>query len=110
VPFLIVWFAILYRTKRLCHIRMKLRKKVRINTGDIILVSWRDYQDAKADVILENTPDEARNLKSYGEFPESVKINATVTFVDEGHEGMDDDMEFDEMSDEESSEDDTDNI
>lgn len=62
-------------TKRLCHIRGKLRKKVWINTGDIILVGLRDYQDAKADVILKYTPDEARNLKSYGEFPESVKIN-----------------------------------
>lgn len=94
-------------TKRLCHIRGKLRKKVWINTGDIILVGLRDYQDAKADVILKYTADEARNLKSYGEFPESVKINETVTFVDEG---MDDDIEFDEMSDEESSEDDIDNI
>jgi len=84
-----------------------LRKKVWINTGDIVLVGLRDYQDAKADVILKYTPDEARNLKSYGEFPESVKINETVTFVDEG---MDDDIEFDEMSDGEASEDDIDNI
>jgi initiation factor 1A len=32
---------------RLCHIRGKLRKKVWINTGDIILVGLRDYQDDK---------------------------------------------------------------
>uniref|UniRef100_A0A8C8DNW6 Eukaryotic translation initiation factor 4C n=1 Tax=Oryzias sinensis TaxID=183150 RepID=A0A8C8DNW6_9TELE len=31
-------------TKRLCHIRGKLRKKVWINTSDIILVGLRDYQ------------------------------------------------------------------
>ena len=31
----------------------------------------RDYQDAKADVILRYNPDEARNLKTYGELPES---------------------------------------
>ena len=31
-------------TKRLCHIRGKLRKKVWINTGDIILLGLRDYQ------------------------------------------------------------------
>ncbi|KAJ8314426.1 hypothetical protein KUTeg_006576 [Tegillarca granosa] len=37
--------------KRLCHIH---------------------YQDTKADVILKYTPDEARNLKAYGELPESV--------------------------------------
>ena len=94
-------------TKRLCHIRGKLRKKVWINAGDIILVGLRDYQDTKADVILKYTSDEARNLKSYGEFPDSVKISETVTFVDEG---MDDDIEFDDMSDEGESEDDIDAI
>ncbi|GLH04063.1 uncharacterized protein GBIM_09849 [Gryllus bimaculatus] len=67
--------------KRLCHIRGKLRKK-----------------DAKADVILKYTPDEARNLKTYGEFPETVRINDMVTFVEEG---LDEDIEFgDEVSDE----------
>ena len=80
--------------KRLCHIRGKLRKKVWINQSDIILVGLRDYQDAKADVILKYTPDEARNLKSYGEFPETVKINETVTF---GEDGYDDEIEFDEV-------------
>uniref|UniRef100_A0A182STD3 Eukaryotic translation initiation factor 4C n=1 Tax=Anopheles maculatus TaxID=74869 RepID=A0A182STD3_9DIPT len=92
--------------KRLCHIRGKLRKKVSlermrklvvmvvvvwINQGDIILIGLRDYQDSKADVILKYTPDEARNLKTYGEFPESVRINETVTFVEND---MDDDIEF----------------
>lgn len=45
--------------------------QVWINQGDIILIGLRDYQDAKADVILKYTPDEARNLKTYGEFPET---------------------------------------
>merc|ERR1719154_413736 len=53
-------------TKRLCHIRGKLRKKVWINQSDIILIY---------------SADEARNLKSYGEFPESVKINEIVDLV-----------------------------
>ena len=39
--------------KRLCHIRGKMRKKVWVNTGDIVLVGLRDYQDEKADVILK---------------------------------------------------------
>merc|ERR1712142_1396257 len=77
--------------ERLCHIRGKLRKKVWIAQSDIVLVGLRDYQDAKADVILKYSPDEARNLKSYGEFPESVKINETVTF---GDANLDDDIEF----------------
>ena len=46
-----------------------------INQGDIILVGLRDYQDAKADVILRYNPDEARNLKTYGELPETGTCN-----------------------------------
>ena len=42
-------------------------------------------------MILKYSADEARNLKSYGEFPESVKINETVDFV--GGD-LDDDIEF----------------
>merc|ERR1719378_569699 len=43
--------------KRLAHIRGKMRKKsnalrqVWINQGDIVLLSLRDFQDDKADVI-----------------------------------------------------------
>jgi len=85
--------------KRLCHIRGKLRKKVWINQSDIILVGLRDYQDAKADVIQKYSADEARNLKSYGEFPESIKISDTVDFV--GGD-LDEDIEFDEVDSDDS--------
>ncbi|KAH9083876.1 eukaryotic translation initiation factor 1A [Lactarius deliciosus] len=47
--------------KRLAHIRGKMRKKVWINQGDIILLSLREFQDGKADVIVKYTADEARN-------------------------------------------------
>src|ERR1700737_2845959 len=71
-------------SKRLAHIRGKLRKKVWINQGDIILLSLRDYQDEKGDVILKYSADEARSLKAYGELPESAKINETDTYGQEG--------------------------
>ncbi|KAJ9107665.1 Translation initiation factor 1A [Naganishia friedmannii] len=61
--------------KRLAHIRGKMRKKVWINQGDIILISLRDFQDDKADVIVKYTVEEARNLKQYGELPDTTKIN-----------------------------------
>lgn len=84
-----------------------LFEQVWINQSDIILVGLRDYQDSKADVILKYTPDEARNLKTYGEFPESVRINDTVTFVEDGY---DEDIEFgDEISSDDEA-DDVDNI
>uniref|UniRef100_A0A6Q2YDD0 Eukaryotic translation initiation factor 4C n=2 Tax=Protacanthopterygii TaxID=41705 RepID=A0A6Q2YDD0_ESOLU len=81
--------------KRLCHIRGKLRKKVWINTSDIILVGLRDYQDQKADVILKYNADEARSLKAYGELPEHAKINETDTFGP----GDDEDIQFDDIGD-----------
>jgi len=70
---------------RLCHIRGKLRKKVWINTGDIILIGLRDYQDDKSDVILKYNTEEARNLKAYGELPDNAKLN-------EGGDGEDGDF------------------
>ena len=105
--------------KRLAHIRGKLRKKVWVNQGDIILLSLRDYQDEKGDVILKYSADEARSLKAYGELPETAKINETDTYVffcffciwviwkgrlltvacRYGHENADDNVEFDEDRD-----------
>ena len=46
--------------KRLAHIRGKMRKKVWVNAGDVVLVGLRDYQDGKADVILKYSAEEAR--------------------------------------------------
>jgi len=95
-------------TKRMCHIRGKLRKKVWVNQGDIILVGLRDYQDGKGDVILRYNAEEARNLKAYGELPETARINETDTL-----EGGEDDIPFEfsetaggaDLSDSESSSD-----
>ena len=43
-------------------------------------------------------PDEARNLKTYGELPESARINETDTI---GGEQEEDDVTFDDVSDDE---------
>jgi len=56
-----------------CKIRGSLR--VWITTGDIVLVSIRDFQDDRGDVIWKYTADEARKLKKTGEIPQSTKIN-----------------------------------
>merc|ERR550539_371580 len=56
--------------QRQCHIRGKMRKKVWINKGDIILLGLRDYQDNKADVIAKYKPDEIRQLKMLKHLPD----------------------------------------
>lgn len=77
-------------TKRLCHIRGKLRKKVWINAGDIILIGLRDYQDKKADVIMKYYPEEARTLKAYNELPENANISdQTVDYTREDEDLVD---------------------
>ena len=63
---------------RLGHIRGKMRKKVWITAGDIVLVAKRDFQDEKVDIVHKYTADEARNLKQYGELPETARINETA--------------------------------
>lgn len=91
--------------RRLGNIRGKLRKKVWINQGDIILLSLRDYQDNKGDVILKYTADEARSLKAYGELPENAKINETDTYGAEGDGDCNFEFDDDRDSDSDSSDD-----
>jgi len=83
---------------RLCHIRGKLRKRVWIGVGDIILLGLREFQDQKADIIQKYDGDEARSLKAYGELPETVQINAGTEML-EGEEFGDDNFDFDEDAD-----------
>ncbi|EZG56350.1 eukaryotic translation initiation factor 1A [Gregarina niphandrodes] len=75
--------------KRLCHIRGKMRKKVWINAGDVVLVSLREYQDEKGDIIHKYNPDEVRTLKQMREIPEAFRVVETIG-AGEGY-GSDDD-------------------
>merc|ERR1719348_2655975 len=98
--------------KRLCHIRGKLRKKVWIAQSDIVLIGLRDYQDNKADVILKYSPDEARNLKSYGELPPTLNIEENQT--DDGQAEIafeyDPDADNDDSASDSDTDDDIDNV
>ena len=49
-------------TKRMCTIRGKLKNRVWINNGDIILIGLRDFGEDKGDVIAKYYDDEAREL------------------------------------------------
>ena len=71
-------------------IRGTMRRRVWINTGDIVLVGLREFQQEKADVIHKYTTDEARMLQSYGELPASAKINQTQIDLELGGDGKDD--------------------
>lgn len=85
--------------RRLAHIRGKMRKKVWVTQGDIILLSLRDFQDDQADVILKYNPDEARALKAQGELPETARINEADPFGQGSDEEYN--FEFDNEDEEE---------
>lgn len=89
---------------RVGRIRGSMRRfkhKVIIGAGDIILISRRDYEDDKVDVIHKYTFEEANSLSYHGELPETINksyqqkdnthfsTNPDDTYVvfAEGHEG-----------------------
>ena len=68
-----------------------MKNRVWIKVGDLVLISLRDFEDDKGDVILKYTPVEYRDLKKNGELQETFKLD------DEGLDEEDDDVEFEEM-------------
>lgn len=80
-------------------IRGTMRRRVWINTGDIVLIGLREFQPDKADVIHKYTTEEARNLQAFGELPASARINQTAVdmAMDDGEEGEDMGFDFDEI-------------
>mmetsp|Transcript_23231 Transcript_23231/g.38739 ORF Transcript_23231/g.38739 Transcript_23231/m.38739 type:complete len:143 (+) Transcript_23231:52-480(+) len=77
-------------------IRGTMRRRVWINTGDIVLVGLREFQPDKADVIHKYTAEEARNLQAFGELPTTARINQTaVDMALDGAEGAEEDLGFD---------------
>jgi len=60
--------------ERIGIVRGKMRKRVWIAKGDIILVGTRDFQDDKVDIIHRYNPDEVRVLQKRGELPTNLTI------------------------------------
>lgn len=71
---------------RMGNIRGKMRRRVWLSVGDVVLCGLREYQDEKVDIIHKYTPDEVINLKTMGEIPfdENEKENDGATIG--GHE------------------------
>jgi len=60
---------------RLANIRGSMRKKVWIKMTDVVLVSLREYEDSKCDVIHKYDAKEVNRLKSLTEIPKTVKLS-----------------------------------
>ena len=74
--------------KRLCLIRGKMKNRVWIKVGDLVLVSLRDFEPDKGDVILKYSPEEYKDLKKMGALPDTLKMDV------EAQNDSDDEVEF----------------
>ena len=59
---------------RIAHVRGKLRKRTWLANGDIILVSLREFEPEKCDVVEKYKEKEVAKLKSKGEIPETMVL------------------------------------
>ena len=82
-------------------IRGKMRKRVWINEGDIILVSLRGFQDNKVDVILKYSDEEVRKLIKGGKITKSFVMNKNddendmiIYDEEESDDGEDEDKKY----------------
>lgn len=65
--------------KRTCHIRGKLHKRVWMSLGDVVLISTRDYQEGKGDIIHKYNNDEVQLLKADG----LLSVDTTIKNTDD---------------------------
>lgn len=60
--------------ERLCTIRGKLVRRAWVNVGSVILISLRQFEDARCDMIHRYSDEEARRLRAYKELPQNMKL------------------------------------
>jgi translation initiation factor 1A len=74
------------------NIRGKMRKRVFVNLGDIVLVTERDFDASKVDIIEKYQPSQMSYLKRYVDLPPINELSGTgdIEFEYEGE----DDVEY----------------
>ena len=81
--------------ERVAHVRGKMRKRIWLANGDIILVSLREFEPEKCDVVEKYKEKEVAKLKNAGEIPDSFVLPSGS---EEGEKGTGDgDILFEEQ-------------
>ena len=58
---------------RLAHLRGNMRRGNWVNPGDFVLISLRDYQDNKCDILHKYSSEDLQKLKKLGEISNIVQ-------------------------------------
>ena len=92
-------------------IRGAMKNRVWIGSGDILLISLRDFgDDLKCDIILKYFDEEAKELQELEEIPDHIKIAEGAVDADEDGFGLGDGDEDEDGDEEEKKEIDIDKI
>ena len=102
-------------TERMATMCGGMRNRKFVNQNDIVLVSLRDWQDSKCDIIDNYDENLTRKLKDKGLVPDSIKLDVDKQYSDDDDDNLGfvfstdipnsgSDEEEKETSDEESSE------
>ena len=97
---------------RLATMCGKMRKRVFVNQGEIVLVSLRDWQDSKCDIIDKYNANDVQKLKQKKCIPDFIKLeekkviddddeddnNGFIFSTDMPSDSDEDEMEFDKKS------------
>ena len=98
---------------RLATMCGKMRKRVFVNQGEIVLVSLRDWQDCKCDIIDKYNPNDVQKLKQQKCIPDFIKLEEKKIIDDDDNQddnngfffstdmpsdSDEDEMEFDKKS------------
>lgn len=101
--------------ERVCGIRGSMRKKIWMKKNDYVLVSIREFEKNKGDIIYKYNTDEVSSLYNYKELDQNMKkkevnIYGSINIIDNEKDCIefDDDIEY--INKEEISEEDIDNI
>lgn len=83
---------------RICHVRGSMRKRAYVNVNDLVLVSLRDFQDDKADIIYKYENYELQDLKSKKELPDLNELaGESIQFGDMMPTDSEEDDDDDEL-------------
>ena len=74
--------------KRVCTIRGKLKNRIWMNVGDIVMVGLREFGDDRGDVIHKYYPEEAYELQDLEEIPANIAINEGLPDEEAGDEDL----------------------
>ena len=81
-------------------VRGSIKKKCRLNNGDIVLVSPRDYQNDVVDILHKYITEDIQKLKNYGELHKKL-INIRDNISSKGKNNNDNEVNFEVNTDDE---------